>query len=73
VENDPLVLALAEALRNLIGFVSTRPDDASIDDDVRALEDVAWTLKQVPSRHQDRLIRLLGAGTSAALGLADTG
>jgi hypothetical protein len=66
---DPVQQALAEALRALVAFVAGRPEDASADDDVRALEDAAYVLQQVEQGDRDRLTELLGPVVAEQLGL----
>jgi hypothetical protein len=60
---------LADALRGLVRFVDERPDDATADDDVRALEDVAYVLNRVAPEDQERLKALLGDELSSSIGL----
>lgn len=60
---------LADALRGLIRFVDERPADATADDDVRALEDVAYVLTRVAPEDRDRLRDLLGNELSHNVGL----
>jgi hypothetical protein len=60
---------LADALRGLVRFVDERPDDATADDDVRALEDVAYVLNRVAPEDQERLKALLGDELSFTIGL----
>ena len=59
VPEDHLTTLLAEALRDLVLFVENRPDDATPDDDVRALEDFA----HVP---ESGYARRHGAGEASA-------
>jgi len=59
MSNDVVALLLAEALRDLARFVDNRPDDATADDDVKALESVAYFLSQVPLQDQPRMRELL--------------
>jgi hypothetical protein len=68
---DPVAAGLAEALRYLLDFVENRPEDATFDDDVKALEDAAATLHHVPAEHQQRLVDLLGHRHSRWLGLIE--
>ncbi|MFB6720022.1 hypothetical protein ACFCV3_07675 [Kribbella sp. NPDC056345] len=65
---DPVAELLAEALRDLVRFVDERPDDATADDDVRALESVAYVLDQVPPEDRSRMRALLGPEFVATLG-----
>jgi hypothetical protein len=60
---------LAEALRGLVRFVEGRPDDATADDEVRALEDVAYVLTRVTPEDRERLMGLLGDELSSRMGL----
>jgi hypothetical protein len=60
---------LADALRGLVRFVDERPDDATADDDVRALEDVAYVLNRAAPEDQERLKALLGDELSFTIGL----
>ena len=62
---------LAEALRGLAWFVEERPEDATADDDVRALEDVASVLHRVDQTDRGRLCDLLGAELCVAIGLEE--
>jgi len=50
-------------------IVDERPDDATADADVRALEDVAYVLTRVAPEDRDRLRELLGAEMSENIGL----
>lgn len=68
---DPVSELLAEALRGLVWFVEGRPEDATADDDVRALEDVASVLHRVGHAHKGRLCDLLGAKLCVALDLKE--
>jgi hypothetical protein len=72
VAADPVTHLLAEALRSLVWFVEERPEDATADDDVRALEDVASVLHRVGDADRDRLCDLLGAELCGALGLTES-
>jgi hypothetical protein len=67
---DPRAAAevLADALRELVSFVATRPADATEDDDVRALEDVARVLSRVAPEERGYLRELLGDEPANALG-----
>lgn len=44
------------------------PDDATADDDIRALEDVAYVLNHVAEAGRTRVRDLLGDGVVAMLG-----
>ena len=70
MSDDPL-LQPSQALVDLVRFVDQRPTDATEDDDVRALEDTAYTLGQVAASDDERLIRLLGHETAFGLGLVE--
>ncbi|GAB3938636.1 hypothetical protein GCM10029976_053420 [Kribbella albertanoniae] len=65
---DVVAELLAEALRDLVRFVDERPDDATADDDVRALESVAHVLHQVTPEDRPRMRALLGSEFAASLG-----
>lgn len=65
---DALTQLLGEALRDLVLFIEQRPEDATADDDVRALEDVAHLLGQVASSDRTRNRRLLGDDVCSMLG-----
>ena len=65
---EPLTKSLAQALRDLVLFVETRPDDATADDDVRALEDLAFVLNQLAPADRIRAQALLGDHVVAMLG-----
>ena len=65
---DRLTLLLAEALRDLVLFVEHRPEGATEDDDVRALEDVVDVLGQAPPAERARMRQLLGDEVVAFLG-----
>jgi hypothetical protein len=68
---DPVAGLLAEALRRLVDYVENRPGDATDDDDVRALEDVAHVLLQISLADRPRLVGALGDRHSRWLGLID--
>jgi hypothetical protein len=68
MSNDSVAELLAEALRDLVQFVDARPDDATADDDVRALESVAYVLSQVAPEDRPRMRALLGPEFVATLG-----
>lgn len=57
---DTVTRLLAEALRALVLFTEQRTDDATADDDVRALEDVTHVLNQAAPADRTRLRALLG-------------
>ncbi|KRB73999.1 hypothetical protein ASE01_18565 [Nocardioides sp. Root190] len=65
---DALPRLLAEALRDLVLFIENRPDDATADDDMRALEDVAYVLNQVAAADRTRARDLLGDEVIAMFG-----
>lgn len=66
---DDVTLRLAKALASLVRFVEERPSDATEDDDVRALEEVALVLNGAASQDRARLRALLGTEVSEWLGL----
>ena len=68
MSNDAVAELLAEALRDLVRFVDERPDDATTDDDVRALESVAYVLSQAAPEDRPRMRALLGPEFMATLG-----
>ena len=68
---DPLLPVLADAVCLLLEYVAQRPDDASADDDVKALESAAYILNQVAPEDRERLVGLLGAKHSRAVGLVE--
>ena len=70
-DDSPVAAILAEALRGLIHFVETRASDATEDDDVRALEDVAYVLNKVSPEHAPRLVAVLGERHSRDVGLIE--
>lgn len=53
-------MLLAEALRDLVLFVEHRPETATEDDDVRALEDLVSVLGQASPTDRNRMKQLLG-------------
>ncbi|WP_133176503.1 hypothetical protein [Nocardioides currus] len=65
---DHLTTLLAEALRNLVMFVENRSEDATPDDDVRALEDFVYVLSQASDADRTRVRHLMGEEVSAFLG-----
>ena len=69
---DPVAELLAEALRGLVWFVEERPEDATADDDVRALEEVASVLHRVGRAHSGRLCDLLGSELCAVFELTES-
>jgi len=71
LQSDPVAAGLAEALRNLLDFVDGRPDHATQDDDVTALEDAASALLHVPEPDRQRLVGVLGDRHSRMLGLIE--
>jgi hypothetical protein len=71
MSSDPVAELLAEALVGLIQFVEQRPEEATADDDVAALEDVAATLLRADESDRVRLVGLLGEEHSEALGLTE--
>ena len=68
VPEDRLTTLLAEALRDLVLFVEKRPEDATPDDDVRALGDFVYVLSQASPADRARVRHLLGDEVSAFLG-----
>lgn len=68
VEEDHLTTLLAEALRDLVLFVEHRPEDATADDDVRALESFAHVLSQASTTDRARVRHLLGDEVFSFLG-----
>lgn len=70
VPQDDLTTLLGEALRDLVLFVESRPDHATQDDDVRALEGVAWTLDRAAPADKERIREVLGDDVSSMLGCA---
>lgn len=69
MSSDGVARSLADALTLLVQFVDGRPEDATEDDDVQALEDVASVLQQVAGKDRIQLQGLLGSELSEALGL----
>ena len=66
---DDLVTALlARALRDLVLFVEHRPDAATADDDLKALEDFADVMHQVQVGSRPQLRALLGEEVYGMLG-----
>jgi hypothetical protein len=63
---------LALALRTLVEYVNRRDDSFTDDDDVRALEEVAYVLNQVAPEDAERLRSLLGSEMSARMGLSES-
>jgi hypothetical protein len=68
MSNDAVAELIAEAVRGLVRFVDERPDGATADGDVRALEDVVYILNQVDPEDEPRLRALLGPEFVAILG-----
>jgi hypothetical protein len=69
---DPLAVLLAEAVRNLVDYVELGDDSFTADDDVRALEGVAYVLHQVDPKDADRLRSFLGPKMSYEVGLSES-
>lgn len=67
---DAVLVAVAEALTDLVRYVEARSDEDTADDDVRALEDVAHRLEQLPEEDQMRLRPLVGDILADDLGLS---
>ena len=67
--NDDVAQLVAEALRELVRFVDERTDSATADDDVRALETVAYTLNRVADEDRERLRDLLGPELAPLVGM----
>jgi len=67
--SDQVDRLLAEALRGLVAFVEGRPEGASADEDVRALEAVAHVLQQAEPEGRRQLTNLLGPNMSEQIGL----
>lgn len=65
---DSLTRLLGEALRDLVLFTEQRPDDATADDDVRALEGVTYVLNQATPADRTRARELLGDDFCSMLG-----
>lgn len=61
-------MLLAEALRDLVLFVEHRPETATEDDDVRALEDLVSVLGQASPTDRNRMKLLLGDEVYSYLG-----
>lgn len=57
---DDLTTLLGEALRHLALFVEHRPETATEDDDVKALEGFAAVMSQVAPADRVRVRKLLG-------------
>lgn len=68
VPEDQLTVLLGEAARDLALFVENRSDSATTDDDVKALEDFAYTMNQVREGERERLRALLGSEVCNMLG-----
>lgn len=71
MDQDPVAVLLAQALRGLVDYVELRDDSFTTDDDVRALKNVAWVLNQVAPEDSDRLRALLGPKMSFEVGLSE--
>ena len=69
MSSDGVARSLADALALLVQFVDGRPEDATEDDDVQALEGVASVLQQVVGEDRIQIRGLLGSELSEALGL----
>ena len=65
---DHLTTLLGEALRDLVLFVEHRPESATADDDVRALEDLAYAMNLASPADRARLRHLLGDEVCSLLG-----
>ena len=65
---DHLTTLLAEALRDLVLFVENRPEDATPDDDVPALENFVYVLSRLSPADRARARHLLGDEVFALLG-----
>jgi hypothetical protein len=68
---DQLVPVLAEALRGLLDYVEGRPEHATADDDVTALEDAAASLLQIDPDQRALLIATLGDEHARIVGLIE--
>jgi hypothetical protein len=68
VPEDHLTTLLGEALRDLVLFVEHRPETATADDDVRALENFASVLSQASAADRTRVRHLLGDEVFSFLG-----
>jgi hypothetical protein len=66
---DDVARLVAEALHELVRFVDERSDSATADDDVRALETVAYILNRVADEDRNRLRDLLGPELAATVGI----
>jgi len=71
MSEDAVVTLLGEALSALVRYVDERPVEATYDDDITALEGVAATLSHAHPDDVPRLMRALGPGIAADLGLQD--
>ena len=65
---DHLTTLLGEALRDLVLFVEHRPESATTDDAVRALEDFVYVLSRASNADRARVKDLLGDKVFAFLG-----
>jgi hypothetical protein len=68
---EPLVPALAAALSSLVAYVDQRPQDATEDDDVRALESAAHELAALSTADQRRLRHYLPEAVADGLGVSE--
>ena len=68
---DHIAVLLSRALCDLVDYVDRRDESCTADDDVRALEDVGYTLGQVAPEDVDELSALVGSDMAEALGLSD--
>lgn len=68
--SESLLVVVAEALAHLVTYVNARPEAATADDDVHALEYVAFLLQRCTAEEKDRLRSLLGSELADALGLS---
>lgn len=71
VRSESIEALLVEALCGLVDYVETRDASCTDDDDVRALEDVAFVLHRVAAEERQHLIDLLGPRMSFEIGLTD--
>ncbi|MDT4939591.1 MAG: hypothetical protein QOG80_3262 [Pseudonocardiales bacterium] len=61
---------MANALKLAIKFIAARPGDATLDDDVAALEGISAELAEVDTPDLNRLLGLLGPEIAEAIGLS---
>jgi hypothetical protein len=66
---DAVVMLLGRALASLVRYVDERPREATYDDDIAALQQVAAMLSHVDPGDAPRLIRALGHAVAADLGI----